>query len=224
MGFFDGPTIVTNGLVLSLDAADNNSYPGSGTTWRDLTNPASSVATGSLVNGPTFNTGNGGNIVFDGTNDYVNLPVIDTNSAFTLDFWLMRFDAGSATMISGGVTPSTNGYLQIANFSGAVTLRKSSVAELGNFGASTATLSNVIYNITVTRSGTTFSCYINGDFKNTLTVVQTFTTARPALGQTEILVNEPYAGRMYRFSHYNRALSSNEVLQNYNAQKSRFGL
>jgi len=224
MGFYDGPSIVTNGLVLSLDAADKNSYAGSGTVWRNLANPTSNTATGSLVNGPTFDTGNNGNIVFDGTNDYVNLPSIDTNSAFTLDFWLMRFDAGSPTMISGGVTPSTNGYLQIANFSSFVSLRKSSIAELGNFGATTATLSNIIYNITVTRSGTTFSCYINREFKNTLTVTTTFTTASPALGQTEILVNEPYAGRMYRFSYYNRSLSADEISQNYDAQKSRFGL
>ena len=62
--------IVTNGLVLSLDAADRNSYPGTGTTWRDMSGNGNN---GTLTDGPTFNSNNGGSIVFDGTNDYVAL-------------------------------------------------------------------------------------------------------------------------------------------------------
>jgi len=68
--------ISTNGLVLSLDAADRNSYPGSGTTWRDL---SGSGNTSALTNGPTFSSQNGGSISFDGTNDYVELTTRNTN-------------------------------------------------------------------------------------------------------------------------------------------------
>jgi hypothetical protein len=60
--------IVTSGLVLALDAADKNSYPGSGTTWTDLSGNGNN---GTLVNGPTFSSANGGSIVFDGVDDYV---------------------------------------------------------------------------------------------------------------------------------------------------------
>jgi len=70
MGIARGPKIVTSGLVLALDAADKLSYRGSGTTWRDL---SGNNNTGTLTNGPTFNAGNLGSIVFDGTNDYVNI-------------------------------------------------------------------------------------------------------------------------------------------------------
>ena len=66
-----GPDLVQNGLVLALDAADKNSYPGTGTNWYDL---ISNANTGTLTNGPTFSNLNGGCIVFDGTDDYVNIP------------------------------------------------------------------------------------------------------------------------------------------------------
>ncbi len=64
-----GPSIVTNGLILNLDAANPKSYVSGSTTWNDVSR---SGLSGTLVNGPTFNTGSGGSIVFDGTDDYVN--------------------------------------------------------------------------------------------------------------------------------------------------------
>jgi len=79
--------IVTNGLVLNLDAAKRDSYPGSGTIWRDI---AGGTATGSLINGPVFNSNNGGYISFDGTNVYGDIGNILFNSASvtTLDLWV----------------------------------------------------------------------------------------------------------------------------------------
>ena len=70
MGFYRGPKIVTNGLVLYLDAANKKSYPGTGTTWTDLSGLGNN---GTLTNGPTFNSANGGSIVFDGVDDYVSV-------------------------------------------------------------------------------------------------------------------------------------------------------
>ena len=63
-----GPNIVEDGLVLALDAGNTKSYPGSGTTWTDLSGKGNN---GTLTNGPTFDSGNGGAIFFDGGNDYV---------------------------------------------------------------------------------------------------------------------------------------------------------
>ena len=65
-----GPNVVYNGLVLYLDAANNKSYVSGSTSWNDLTGNKN---VGTLTNGPTFNTGSGGSIVFDGVDDYVNL-------------------------------------------------------------------------------------------------------------------------------------------------------
>ena len=74
MAFNRGPKIVTQGLVLALDAASNNSYPGSGTTWKDL---SGNNNTGTLVNGPTFSSANGGTFILDGSNDYINAGSIN---------------------------------------------------------------------------------------------------------------------------------------------------
>jgi hypothetical protein len=77
------PKIVTDGLVLSLDAADKNSYIGSGTTWTDL---SANGHVGTLTNGPTFDSNNGGAIDFDGDNDYVTVPDSSTFDVLALDF------------------------------------------------------------------------------------------------------------------------------------------
>ena len=87
MSLNHSPKIVTDGLVLCLDAASRKSYPGSGTTWFDRSGNGNN---GTLTNGPTFSSDNGGSIVFDGTNDYVNCGTTLGNfgtSNFTINFF-----------------------------------------------------------------------------------------------------------------------------------------
>ena len=74
-----GPNVVYNGLVLYLDAANNKSYVSGSTSWNDLT---SNQNVGTLTNGPTFNTGSGGSIVFDGVDDYVDCGNIYQTSMY----------------------------------------------------------------------------------------------------------------------------------------------
>ena len=98
MSFNNGPTVVTNGLVLALDAGDRNSYVSGSTTWFDLTG----VNNGTLTNGPTFNTGSGGSIVFDGVDDYVNLGANSSNysrTSFTIDSWVKFTNSGGENPI-----------------------------------------------------------------------------------------------------------------------------
>jgi len=71
--------IIQNGLVLNLDAGASTSYPGSGTTWTDLSGNSNN---GTLTNGPTYSSSNGGSIVFDGSNDYVEVTTRNTNLEF----------------------------------------------------------------------------------------------------------------------------------------------
>ena len=73
MAIFYNPRTITDGLVLCLDAANRKSYPGSGTTWTDLSGRGN---TGTLTNGPTYSSANGGSIVFDGTDDIVNTSYV----------------------------------------------------------------------------------------------------------------------------------------------------
>ena len=101
MGLSHSPKIVTNGLVLALDAANNKSYPGSGTTWSDLSNTGKNLT---LTNGPTFSAANLGSIVFDGTNDYIDVPI--NPSLFTTEgtmiIWLKNDEATPASSSNTG--------------------------------------------------------------------------------------------------------------------------
>ena len=94
MSVSNNPSIISNGLVLALDAADKNSYPGSGTAWTDLSGNGNN---GTLINGPTFNTGSLGNIVFDGVDDYGTtlLTRTGTNNT-TISVWY-RWNGTSQT-------------------------------------------------------------------------------------------------------------------------------
>jgi hypothetical protein len=79
MGSYSGPELVESGLIFALDAGNAKSYSGSGTTWTDLSPNSSSVT---LTNGPTYNSANGGCIIFDGVNDYAELTARNTNLEF----------------------------------------------------------------------------------------------------------------------------------------------
>ena len=89
------PKIITNGLVLSLDAANNKSYPRSGTTWSDLSGNSN---TGTLTNGPTFSSANGGSIVFDGVDDYIsgtNNSSLQLLNDLTIGAWVKLGSGGN---------------------------------------------------------------------------------------------------------------------------------
>jgi hypothetical protein len=218
VAFIHSPKIITDGLVLALDAGNVKSYPGSGTTWNDLSGNNNN---GTLTNGPTFDGANGGSVVFDGVNDYVSLAsAVNTNESFTLVFWAVRTADANPTLFSG---TAASGYLQIRMGASNVSLVKSFVVELGNFGASSAVSLNTIAQIVLTRTGTTYTVYVDGQQKGTLTIAQTYTTTNTTIGINSSN-SEPFTGRVYQFLYYNRVLTPNEILQNFNATRSRFGV
>jgi hypothetical protein len=213
--------IVTSGLVMNLDAGNTSSYSGSGTTWTDLSGNSN---TGTLTNGPTYNSANSGSIVFDGSNDYINLPAnsVNTNASLTLSFWIRTSSFATANTILSGLT--NTGHLQI-RFGTSITFVQSFIAELGGFAGFTPAL-NTIYNITITLTkgspNDTCSLYVNGSFvSNHSYSTRTFTISQPVLG-ANFNVTEAFNGNMYNFMSYNRVLSGEEILQNYNALSERY--
>ena len=223
------PKIVTDGLVLSLDAADKNSYPGSGTTWSDLSPYGNN---GTLTNGPTFDSDDGGSIVFDGDNDYVTLGN-DTNlelqnlsisAWFNLDTLEADIDFYSSAADNGtngyrlGTTGSTEIIWLVGDASG-YTLKFSS-----GLSASTGEWKCV----TATYDSSNLRIYIDGLLNVTESATKTITHANPIvigarggdLGNNDNGID----GKIAIVQVYNRALSAAEILQNYNAQRSRFGV
>jgi hypothetical protein len=234
-----GPgNIVTSGLVLNLDAANPRSYPPpyNGVTWTTLAGSNN----GTLINGPTFNSSNGGSIVFDGVNDYINLPEI-TPTLFTFSFWFKATGIPSTNDSSGGALIVSNpqlfgGVIQYALVYSWLSQRISFSVQSNGGGAITATnsiLRNTIYNVAAVFTGTRNQIYINGSFL--IESVNTNGPIYPTTGDRSARIgtwNSPsyptytrfFNGNIYQASIYNRALSSTEISQNFNATRARFGI
>lgn len=223
MAFYRGPKIVTNGLVLALDAANTKSYVSGSTTWNDLSGNANS---GSLVNGPTFNSANGGSIVFDGVDDYITTTYNTALNDFTVCIW---FKANGLTGAAGRLMDKDyiSGFWLGKNVSGVSNSWGGGIREASPPYGIYITLVDGQWNfLTSIRSGTTHILYGNGiDNTNSNTVSSlALDTSNLYFGLENIVGPSEYNGSIANTLIYNRALSSQEVLQNYNALKSRFNL
>lgn len=225
---FSSQDIVRDGLVLWLDANDKTSYPGSGTVWRDLSRGGNN---GILTNGPTFNYANGGSIVFDGVDDYswplndlTTLPSGDSNR--TMTYWIYPLSVTSTllTQIAGWGLNTNPGSL----FCGIIW----SNGKAGIWGTSNNYMSthditiNSWQQITYVKTPGTIICYKNGvaDSGGGYSL-NTVANSRPYIGRVfNSSIYNYYNGRISNFQIYNRALTAQEVSQNFNATKSRFGL
>jgi hypothetical protein len=226
------PAIQTNGLVLSLDAANTKSYPKSGTTWTDLSGNSNN---GTLTNGPIFNSINGGNFVFDGIDDYINFGNIGnyTSISYTIDcFVYPQYDSAGFGLpimakISGCSTIEFNVvYGRVANkFS--FLLRDDIIITSNN-----AYPKNKWYHVIITRNNNgdgsyTNILYVNGllDTSQNNNFAGTGGSGLLSIGSAINCTAAGYfIGNIAISRIYNRALSAQEVLQNYNALKSRFNL
>ena len=225
MGLQHSPRIVTDGLILCLDAANKQSYPGSGTVWTDLAGSNN----GTLTNGPTFSSANGGSIVFDGSDDFIELNQdLLLSSSFSISFafkqnsphgdWVRLIGHGGAvdTRFWGIWIPSTRDALLWQSYAGG-----------GNLYTSTYNFNlNQTYIITFISTGLTLNFYINGILFQSVTESGSINYSgnaskiRVGWAGYHTFLN----GNISQVSIYNRALTPAEVLQNYNATKGRYNL
>jgi hypothetical protein len=223
--------IVTNGLVLNLDAANRKSYPGSGTAWNDLSGQNN---TGTLTSNPTYNNINGGNFQFNGNNYAVisNTATITPGSGdFTFNCWInpSLWTGSWNNGVAGGytavyVSAGINGIWIGKSFNNFV-LRAYSVADRLQYPVLPATGSWT--NVSIARGNSTASLYYNGVFMTSSITTQNFAQYSTYIGSDGApitLGSSTFSGSIAIVQMYNKALSSTEVLQNYNALKSRFGL
>ena len=218
-----GPNIVTDGLVLALDAGSVNSYPGSGTTWYDMSGLGNNAT---LVNGPTYNSANGGTIVFDGTNDRAQTSYGPAFGDFTVCVWFKDNGSGQWGRI---VDKSyTDGFFISSYFAtyGANYVGAGIIEPNPPHGIALAYTPGVYHFFATLRSGTTQNIYLDG-----ITQTNTKTVSSNALSATTIALGDwsnnniqAFNGNIGSCMIYNRALSTQEILQNYTVQKSRFNL
>jgi hypothetical protein len=234
MGLYHSPRIVTNGLVLALDAADRNSYPTTGTTWFDLSGNENN---GTLINGVGYTGSNCGTLVFDGTNDYAtcadsNTIDLDNTVGFTVSFFNYRT---SATQYQGYVGRGDNYGFQIYGDADPLHQRIEIAKVAGGYN-------QFISNTTTFPLNTwSFTCMRYNAQTSTLDFFQnstkrTFTSGVGGSGVYALSTNQPlfigwanYSGRYFggqlnNISLYNIPLSDTEIQQNFNALRGRFGI
>jgi hypothetical protein len=228
MATLGGPHIIEDGLVFAIDAANRKSYTSGSSTWVDLVGGNNGV----LTNGPTFDSGDGGSIVFDGTNDYVEvIDFLPNNTSFTLSFWLNYSNQNlSTTGIISTWDNNWNGW-GLANFQGSL---RSWIRDGAAGGMSWVSLSN-IYNqwnlvtlIYQHSSGQSF--YLNTTYYGFNSIIANVSPSNLQIGRGGQTGTPQLSGYTYsncKISNlliYNKIFTSQEVSQNYNALKGRFGL
>jgi len=225
------PNIVTSGLVLNLDAGDSSSYPGSGTTWYDI---SGNGYNGTLTNGPTYDSANNGSIVFDGVNDFINFSSsLSFTNGYTFSFWLKLTNewnsssTGSPWLLDarGPNTDTyayfiTGGYFRYRTFNPTHNLDSTQTTwESGKWYFITCTLDS---------DKRTKKLYINGNFDASYTLGGDADFSTSGAFQIGRYSNgsffDEFEGNISSFQIYNRALSSTEIAQNYDALKGRYGL
>lgn len=221
MGFNYSPKVVTKGLSIYLDAGNTKSYPKAGTGWYSLypDNFLCSILTPSGF----FTTEYGGGITSTGNNQ-VTFNDTNINADFTYSFVVKKTSHTNAFLVANAFT---NGMSIVLGETGLYVQKSFSTnvpTTIVDFGASSATLLNTVYFITVSliKSTNTFYCYINGSLINTGVYNTTFNAAQQKL--LRYTSNAALVGTLYLFQGYTKKLSDSEVLQNYNTLKGRFGL
>ena len=221
------PPIVTDGLTMNLDAANTASYPGSGGNWLDLSGNGNN---GSLIGGVAFNPASSGFLVFDGTNDYVTTPVVieaPTNSNLqTFSAWLVNTSGSvfGSSAVSNGMCHLRITLSSAGNLSFLETGYGGASGEGIDFVAVTAKTANNI--VLVKTAAQKYDVYLNAE-KVLNQVTKKATVNSLFYGGVYYFtsgVGNYHQGNVSNYMCYNRALTQQEITQNYQAIKNRYGL
>ena len=224
--------IITDGLILNLDAGNTLSYPGTGANWFDLT---SNDNDGVLLNGASYSTDGGGSISFDGVNDYVDMNsfgVGDDLSDYTFCVWSKNSNNGH--VLTKGRDGNGNGWsLTIGTYNnqfgvGAVKSTSGTYGYILLGGTYQPNKWDYISGTWDSVNGI-ISLYINGLFIDSYTMPGTgpFTLSSSTTGWSSGRITNnayPKGGQLSQIQIYNNALTESQIQQNYNATKGRFGL
>ena len=226
------PKIVTDGLVLCLDAADKNSYPGSGTTWTDLSPNGND---GTITNA-TFSTAGGGSMDFDGSGDYIDCGHDTTLDAGTSDFtaccWFKLVDDGNHHDIISKGTSLNTGYGWALSFLDSTSKLYfdcgDNIARVATI-SSTAISHNTWYHVAVTRNNARnlSEIYING--VSDVTAANILDDLGDGSQDIPFKIGSSASARYLNGSvtnvgFWSRVLTATEITQNFNAQRSRFSV
>lgn len=231
MGIAYNTSIVKDGLVLYLDAANPKSYPGTGTSWFDLKGSNN----GTLVNGPVYNSSNNGYFSFDASNDYATVPHnnnINLVNNVTLETWL-KYTTTSNTVLIEKSNNNDHYQLQIfSNVQGSPGISGQLVFMLQP-NSNNWVVSGMVTNDgnwhhvvgTYDRAVSTAKIYVNGILRNTNSSIlngPTSNTQPLLIGSRSGTAG--FGGSISNIKIYNRTLTEQEIKQNFNATRGRYGI
>ena len=213
MGLSHSPSLVMNGLTNYFDASNIKSYPGSGTTWYNL---IPGGVNGTLTNGPTYSSANGGVIALDGVNDYIYIPLNLSTSNYTI--------MGAARyVVVGGRTFSALSNNWLMGHWSVSTENYYAEGWVSSVQAGASDTNWRIYAATGDYSGDSWSMYVNG-------VLNVSPNSNGSAGPNGFAIGSYVASSEFSNSHisnllvYNRVLTAAEVSQNFNALRSRYSI
>ena len=223
----------TGAPVMCLDAGSRISYPGSGTTWTDLSGNAN---TGTLVNGPTFNSANSGSIVFDGVNDYASVTYaasLDTPTGATYSLWMKKTSSVAGEFLSRGIADrgidSDNPRLYHYS-SNTVYIDWNTLAGSDRYVNSVAytelSFNNLVF---VFSPGAPFLFYANGvqvavQMSGGSSDATMKNTAHNIIIGGAVWTNRFFTGKISSVTLHNRALSAAEITTNFELTRGRYGI
>lgn len=231
-----GPNVVTKDTIIYVDAGNVESYPGSGTIWSDI---SGNGFNGTLTNGPTFNPSNYGNIVFDGSDDYVSFG--DNNSytnpnGFSINIWfkpasygganplLEKYQPGGYEFVFGTLFDNLYGWVydnDTNGYTGRYLTNLSNFIPLDTWG-------NFAYTYDGGGIPSSSKIYINGiqrdttDFDNSSFITIRNTNTDLTIGRYNTGIGGPMNGSVGLMNFYSRTLTEDEIIQNYNEMKFRY--
>ena len=230
MGTSYNPTIVTDGLTLCIDAANSRSYPGTGTTWTDLKGGQNGVLTN--MDDSNFNTDNGGCLSFDGADEYAEFPSFTATAEATVTCrWRLPAGATSSNTTSHRMWRGHNNYeIRMSTYAASAGNGSGNGCWIGDVGGTRIWTerrnwdANVWYSLTLTNSlvDDFYKLYLDGVLVTSIAMG----SYNPAGLGTEMLVGgrgvQSMVGDIASFFIYNRALTADEVRQNYEATVGRY--
>jgi hypothetical protein len=224
------PRVVTDGLVLALDAGNTKSYPGTGTTWTDLSGNSNN---GTLTNGPTYSSANGGSLVFDGSDDYGSISSVTPDTGdFTIGFiYQLTGSTGRGGLFERKPTSPYNGFSLGQGASNNWAFAISGTSDYNNrivVDFDYPSLNTWYFDVAVYSNGNTVSAYRNGSFVSSDTGTSQGNLSAQGTRTDFLIANRDLATslpvKVAQVQVYNRALSASEVQQNFNALRGRFGI
>ena len=231
MGISAGPSGVSDGLVFQLDAANLRSYTGTGLTANGLV----SGIGGTLVNGVGFSSTNNGSFFFDGTNDYINIPITTglNSTSVSWSFWYRSSsDAAQALMSKGSST-----FFKLTVGPSTVTLTNELITIIGEDNGNrvgyvstnrSELFDNNWHNIVFTAQPSFYKLYLDGRDLSLTVGLGNNNGSTTNTGNSFFIgtnsISEYVSGNISQVQIYNRALSATEVMQNFNAMRERYNI